>query len=183
MTSRMLVGLIGTNIQKSLAPALHEDAFAAAGVAGHYHLMDVSTLQGRRLEDLLASARTAGFAGVNITHPFKEAVIPLLDAVSTEATEIGAVNTVVFDKSGRTTGHNTDCSGFRSGLHRDLRRGRGARQAGAAARRRRGRARGRRGADGAGRRRRCGSTTRTRPAPPASAPTSSCASAPIAASC
>ena len=113
MTSRMLVGLIGTNIQKSLAPALHEDAFAAAGVAGHYHLMDVSTLQGRRLEDLLAAARTAGFAGVNITHPFKEAVIPLLDAVSTEATEIGAVNTVVFDKSGRTTGHNTDCSGFR----------------------------------------------------------------------
>ena len=86
MTSRMLVGLIGTNIQKSLSPALHEDAFAAAGVAGHYHLMDVSTLQGRRLEDLLAAARTAGFAGVNITHPFKEAVIPLLDAVSTEAT-------------------------------------------------------------------------------------------------
>ena len=113
MTSRMLVGLIGTNIQKSLAPALHEDAFAAAGVSGHYHLMDVSTLQGRRLEDLLAAARTAGFAGVNITHPFKEAVIPLLDAVSTEAREIGAVNTVVFDKSGRTTGHNTDCSGFR----------------------------------------------------------------------
>ena len=113
MGSRMLVGLIGTNIQKSLAPALHEDAFAAAGVSGHYHLMDVSTLQGRRLEDLLAAARIAGFAGVNITHPFKEAVIPLLDAVSTEATEIGAVNTVVFDKSGRTTGHNTDCSGFR----------------------------------------------------------------------
>ena len=66
----------------------------------------------------MAAARTAGFAGVNITHPFKEAVIPLLDAVSTEATEIGAVNTVVFDKSGRTTGHNTDCSGFRQALSR-----------------------------------------------------------------
>ena len=34
MTSRMLIGLIGTNIQKSLAPALHEDAFAAAGIQG-----------------------------------------------------------------------------------------------------------------------------------------------------
>lgn len=113
MTSRMLVGLIGTNIGKSLAPALHDDAFAAAGVAGHYHLMDVSTLPGRRLEDLLAAARMAGFAGVNITHPFKEAVIPLLDAVSGEATEIGAVNTVVFDENGVATGHNTDCSGFR----------------------------------------------------------------------
>lgn len=113
MSGRRLVGLIGTNIGKSLSPFLHEDAFAAAGVIGHYHLMDVSVLQGRRLEDLLAAARTAGFAGVNVTHPFKEAVIPLLDSVSAEAREIGAVNTVVFDKSGATTGHNTDCSGFR----------------------------------------------------------------------
>jgi shikimate dehydrogenase len=113
MSGRRLVGLIGTNIGKSLSPFLHEDAFAAAGVIGHYHLMDVSVLQGRRLEDLLAAARTAGFAGVNVTHPFKEAVIPLLDTVSAGAREIGAVNTVVFDKTGATTGHNTDCSGFR----------------------------------------------------------------------
>ena len=113
MSERRLVGLIGINIGKSLSPFLHEDAFAAAGVIGHYHLMDVSVLQGRRLEDLLAAARTAGFAGVNVTQPFKEAVIPLLDAVAEEAREIGAVNTVVFDRNGRTTGHNTDCSGFR----------------------------------------------------------------------
>lgn len=113
MSGRRLVGLIGTNIGQSLSPFLHEDAFAAAGVIGHYHLMDVSVLQGRRLEDLLAAARTAGFAGVNVTHPFKEAVIPLLDTVSAEAREIGAVNTVVFDRAGRTTGYNTDCSGFR----------------------------------------------------------------------
>lgn len=113
MTERRLVGLIGTNIGKSLSPFLHEDAFAAAGVIGHYHLMDVSVLPGRRLEDLLAAARTAGFAGVNVTHPFKEAVIPLLDMVAAEAREIGAVNTVVFDRNGGTTGHNTDCSGFR----------------------------------------------------------------------
>ena len=36
-----LIGLIGANIMKSLAPALHIDAFAAAGITGHYHLMDV----------------------------------------------------------------------------------------------------------------------------------------------
>jgi shikimate dehydrogenase len=92
---------------------LHEDAFAAAGIVGHYHLMDVSGLPGRRLEDLLSAARTAGFAGLNITHPFKEAVLPLLDEVAPDADRIGAVNTVVFDKAGRTTGYNTDCSGFR----------------------------------------------------------------------
>lgn len=112
--SRILVGLIGANIQQSLSPALHEDAFAAIGMVGHYHLMDVDVLPGRRLEDLLAAARMVGFAGVNVTFPFKEAVIPLLDQVSDEAREIGAVNTVVIDRAGRTIGYNTDRSGFRA---------------------------------------------------------------------
>ncbi len=114
MSKRMLVGLIGVNIGQSLAPALHEDAFAAAGMAGHYHLMDAEHPRPRKLTDLVAAVRAAGFGGVNITFPFKEAVIPLLDQVSAEAREIGAVNTVVIDAEGRTSGHNTDRSGFRT---------------------------------------------------------------------
>src|ERR1044071_8494339 len=111
---RMLVGLIGINIGQSLAPALHADAFAAAGMTGHYHLMDAEPPRLRSLPDLLAAARHAGFGGFNVTFPFKEAVIPLLDEVSAEAREIGAVNTVVIDAKGRTSGHNTDRSGFRA---------------------------------------------------------------------
>ena len=114
MSKRMLVGLLGANIGQSLAPALHEDAAAAAGMIGHYHLMDVDGPRPRTLPELLAAVRAAGFAGVNVTFPFKEAVIPLLDEVSPEAAEIGAVNTVVFDPDGRSTGHNTDRSGFRA---------------------------------------------------------------------
>ena len=57
--------------------------------------------------------KTAGFIGVNVTFPFKQAVIPMLDELSPEARQIGAVNTVVIDKTGHTTGHNTDRSGFR----------------------------------------------------------------------
>jgi shikimate dehydrogenase len=133
--TRMLVGLIGANIGQSLSPALHEDAFAAIGMTGHYHLMDVDSLPGRTLEGLLAAARTAGFAGVNVTFPFKEAVIPLLDEVSDEARQIGAVNTVVIDANGRTTGHNTDRSGFRAAFAetfgKDAARGQWALQLGA----------------------------------------------------
>jgi shikimate dehydrogenase len=114
-TPRMVVGLIGANIGESLSPALHEDAFAAAGIRGHYHLMDLDRLPGRRLEDLLLAARTAGFAGVNVTYPCKEAVLPLLDEVSPEARLVGAVNTVTFDPDGRTRGYNTDRIGFRRG--------------------------------------------------------------------
>jgi shikimate dehydrogenase len=120
MQRRMLIGLVGTNIGSSLSPTLHEDAFAAAGVVGHYHLMDVARLEGRSLTDLLNAVRAAGFAGINVTQPFKEAVIPLLDAVSAEAREIGAVNTVVIGADGRTSGHNTDRSGFRRGFEKTL---------------------------------------------------------------
>ena len=112
LADRMLVGLIGMDIGGSLSPALHEDAFAAVGMVGHYHLMDARRL-GRGLEELLAAARSAGFGGVNVTFPFKEKVIALLDAVSPEAAEIGAVNTVTIDRDGRTCGYNTDRLGFR----------------------------------------------------------------------
>jgi shikimate dehydrogenase len=108
-----LIGLLGANIMKSLAPALHRDAFAAAGITGHYHLMDVDRLPGRTPRNLLDAVKTAGFIGVNVTFPFKQAVIPMLGALSPEARQIGAVNTVAIDPTGHTTGHNTDRDGFR----------------------------------------------------------------------
>jgi shikimate dehydrogenase len=117
---RLLLGLIGANIQGSLSPALHEDACAAAGLVGHYHLMDLDRLPGRRLPDLMTAARMAGFAGLNITYPCKEAVIGLLDEVTPEARQIGAVNTVTFDRDGRSTGHNTDRVGFRRSFEETL---------------------------------------------------------------
>ena len=108
----MLVGLVGANIMKSLSPALHEDALAATGRRGYYHLMDLDRLPGRTLEQLLQSVKHTGFAGVNVTFPCKQAVMPLLDEISAEAREIGAVNTVAISNDGRTTGHNTDRIGF-----------------------------------------------------------------------
>ena len=121
MTNRQaLVGLIGGNIMKSLSPALHHDAFVAAGIDGFYHLMDVDRLAGRRLPQLLEAARIAGFAGTNVTFPFKQDVLALLDAVDPEARQIGAVNTVVFGADGRSTGYNTDRRGFRRSFEEGL---------------------------------------------------------------
>jgi len=111
---RCLIGLIGCNILKSLSPALHEDAFAAAGIKGHYHLMDLDVLGDRTdFAQLFEAVRIGGFSGTNVTYPFKEAVIPLLDEVSPEAKQIGAVNTVTIGRDGRTRGDNTDRVGFR----------------------------------------------------------------------
>lgn len=110
---RMLIGLIGANIQGSLSPALFADAFAAAGIDGFYHLLDVDRLPGRRLPQLLEALKTAGFAGANITFPFKQEVIPLLDTIGPEAAQTGAINTVAIGPDGRTTGYNFDRPGWR----------------------------------------------------------------------
>jgi len=110
---RVLVGLVGANIMGSLSPALHADAFAAAGIDGFYHLMDVDRLAERRLSRLLDAVKAAGFAGMNVTFPFKQEIMPLLDRVDAEATEIGAVNTVTIAPDGGATGYNTDRIGFR----------------------------------------------------------------------
>jgi shikimate dehydrogenase len=102
-------GLIGTGIGASLSPALHE----AEG--GHHHLGLSYTLfdtdSSSDLERRLDEAERDGFAGLNITHPFKQQVIDHLDELSPNARDIGAVNTVVFS-GGRRTGHNTDAYGF-----------------------------------------------------------------------
>ena len=111
-----LLGLVGGNILKSLAPTLQEDALRAFGLRGHYHLMDLDVPPQRQLADVFEAVRRVGFTGVNVTFPVKQAVMPLLDAISDEAQQIGAVNTVTFDQGGRATGHNTDRSGFRRSL-------------------------------------------------------------------
>src|SRR5215468_1974967 len=103
-TRRILLGLIGANTQGSMSPALFADAFAAAGIDGFYHLIDVDRLPGRRLPQLLDAIKTAGFAGVNVTYPFKREIVGLLDAVDPEAAQVGAINTVAIAPDGRTTG-------------------------------------------------------------------------------
>src|SRR6476661_2880239 len=121
---RMLIGLTGANIMGSLSPALFAEAFAAAGIDGFYHLIDVERLPERRLPRLLDAVKAAGFAGTNITYPFKQDVMALLDAVDPEAAQIGAVNTVAIAPDGRTTGYNFDRVGFRRSFEESLGRDR-----------------------------------------------------------
>lgn len=120
--SRVLVGLVGAGIARSLSPALHEEEAAHHGLRLHYQLIDLDrTGEGARaLPGLLRAARTMGFSGLNITYPCKQAVVPLLDALSDEAAQMGAVNTVVIEADGRLVGHNTDGSGWAWGLQRAL---------------------------------------------------------------
>ena len=108
-----LAGLIGAGIQASLTPALHKREGAEQGLDYQYRLIDLDVLGVgiKALPDLLQEAESEGFAGLNITHPCKQAVLAHLTDLSDEARSIGAVNTVVLN-DGRRFGHNTDWYGF-----------------------------------------------------------------------
>jgi shikimate dehydrogenase len=117
----ILVGLIGAGIQASRTPGLHEREGARQGLRYVYKLIDLEVLglNAQSLSEILTAAERFGFAGVNITHPCKQAVIPLLDELSSDAAALGAVNTVVL-KDGRRVGHNTDWWGFAESFRREL---------------------------------------------------------------
>lgn len=117
----ILAGLIGSGIQASRTPAMHEHEGDAQGIRYLYRLIDLDALKLdiSALPTLLDSAEQMSFTGLNITFPCKQAIIPLLDELSDEARGIGAVNTVVL-KDGKRVGHNTDCLGFGEGFRRGL---------------------------------------------------------------
>jgi shikimate dehydrogenase len=109
----ILIGLVGRSIGSSRSPLMHEREGARLGMNYTYKLIDFDQLglDDGALGDVIASAEELGFSGLNVTHPFKQSVIPFLTDQSPEAFAIGAVNTVVF-RDGRRTGHNTDSWGF-----------------------------------------------------------------------
>lgn len=118
---KVLLGLIGKGIGRSLSPALHEEEGRHHGLRVHYQLIDLDAAGAGvdALPGLIRAARIMGFAGLNVTYPCKQSVMPLLDGLSEEAKAIGAVNTVVRDGE-RLIGHNTDGSGWSWGLRRAL---------------------------------------------------------------
>ena len=119
--TKVLLGLIGAGIERSMSPALHEQEGRHHGLRVHYQLIDLDAagVGVEVLPQLVRAVRVMGFAGLNITYPCKQAVMPLLDSLSEEARAIGAVNTVVREGE-RLVGHNTDGPGWAWGFRRAL---------------------------------------------------------------
>lgn len=103
-------GIIGHPVSHSDSPKLHNAAFAAAGLDCRYEAIDIDPAE---LVDGIASLRSSGIAGFNVTIPHKEAILPLLDRVDDAARAVGAVNTVIH-RDRVLTGYNTDIHGFRA---------------------------------------------------------------------
>ena len=116
-----LVGLLGSGVKPSLTPALHMTEARWHGLTYAYRVIDTTDrhLDDAALRQVLESAQLLGFDGLNVTFPYKQQVVPLLDELAPTARLPGAVNTVLFE-GGHSTGHNTDVTGFRMALERHL---------------------------------------------------------------
>ena len=109
-----LSGLIGHGVGPSLTPEMHEREAERQGIRYVYKLIDQpdGSVDRDHLAHLLAAATELGFDGLNITHPVKQAMVPLVDETAPAVQAIGALNTIII-RDGRTTGHNTDVTGFK----------------------------------------------------------------------
>lgn len=107
-----LAAVVATPIKHSLSPFIHNKAFEETGCNGVYVAWDI---QAQDLEETVKNIRRYDMFGINLSMPYKQAVIPYLDELDQSAALIGAVNTVV-NQDGRLIGYNTDGYGFFASL-------------------------------------------------------------------
>jgi shikimate dehydrogenase len=111
-----IYGVLGYPAKHSLSPAMHNAAFQALKINAEYRIFEKKP---EELESFIRSLPEENIYGLNVTVPYKEKVIPLLDGVSQEAELIGAVNTIKVSQRKRE-GFNTDGEGFLNHLSVDL---------------------------------------------------------------
>lgn len=105
-------GLIGKRLDYSFSKTFFTFKFEQEKRKDTYHNFEIDDIDD--LPKLIEA--NSELRGLNVTIPYKESVIPLLDSVDKEAAEIGAVNTIRFLKDGRLKGYNTDHYGFAKSL-------------------------------------------------------------------
>ncbi|MFC4687686.1 shikimate dehydrogenase family protein [Epilithonimonas pallida] len=104
-------GLLGKNISYSFSKKYFEEKFKKLFLKNHsYNFFDIS-----EIENVTRFLENPNLVGMNVTIPYKQAIIPFLDELSDEALQIGAVNCVSFQK-GKKIGYNTDAFGFEKTL-------------------------------------------------------------------
>jgi shikimate dehydrogenase len=102
------LGIIGYPLRHSISPAFQQEAFDYQGIDAKYSLWEFPP---NRLTEYLKWVRSQDVLGFNVTIPYKESIMPMLDDVDQSARQIGAVNTVVA-RNGHLVGFNTDAEGF-----------------------------------------------------------------------
>ncbi len=110
-----LVGLVGNPVSHSISPLIHNTLFKE--LKFNYVYVPFEVRKGN-LKEAILGLKYMGVKGFNVTIPYKEEIILLLDDINKEAQFVGAVNTVFIDKD-KMYGYNTDVTGFSESLKKD----------------------------------------------------------------
>ncbi|MGB0981463.1 MAG: shikimate dehydrogenase family protein [Winogradskyella sp.] len=105
-------GLVGKDISYSFSRGYFAEKFKNEKLPHQYVNFDLQSID----EFQTIRDKTSNLKGLNVTIPYKEAIIPLLDTINKRAKKIGAVNTITISKKGKLTGYNTDYYGFKNTL-------------------------------------------------------------------
>jgi len=116
--SKLKFGLVGKNISYSFSRGYFADKFNSEELPHTYENIDIQSID----ELLPIIKHTKNLKGLNVTIPYKEAIIPFLDKLNKRAQEIGAVNTIKITKKGKLKGYNTDYYGFLNSLKPHLKK-------------------------------------------------------------
>jgi shikimate dehydrogenase len=103
-------GLIGKQLSHSFSPSFFADFFQKQGIDAHYTAYEL-----QEISDFPQLMKDQVFGGLNVTIPYKTAIIPFLDELDPLAAEIQAVNVIAFE-NGKTKGYNTDVYGFQQSI-------------------------------------------------------------------
>jgi shikimate dehydrogenase len=106
------LALIGSGIKLSMAKAFHELAGVLSGIDVTYDLIELDASSRDVVPGLIGRCHHDGYAGLNVTYPFKELAFGCVTVDDPGVAQIGAVNTVVYGRSGSRIGWNTDYSGL-----------------------------------------------------------------------
>jgi shikimate dehydrogenase len=102
-------GIIGKPLSHSLSPVLHEFWFKKHNIKANYVSIEIEENQ---IGEIIDKIKKKELYGINVTTPYKQAVIPFLDLVINDAKETSSVNTIYLNNENKIIGENTDVYGF-----------------------------------------------------------------------
>ena len=110
-------GVIGNPLSHSLSPLLHNFWFKKHNIKANYSLIEIKEDQ---IEEIVNKIKKEELQGINVTVPYKQAVIPFLDLIINDAKETSSVNTIYLNNEKKVVGENTDVYGFNSSFIKKL---------------------------------------------------------------
>ena len=112
-------GIIGKPLSHSLSPDLHKFWFKKYKITADYSHIEI---EHNEIKGIIKKIRNGELQGINVTIPYKEAVIPFLDQIVGDAKETLSVNTVSLNREGKVVGNNTDVYGIEQGFIHKLKK-------------------------------------------------------------